>query len=384
MKTILFLLPTCLCLVKAFQNAPLPLPKGSITNINDPTRRIYRYNYDVSLPHGGVRLTTSAMIATAATATQRMPMTTRLYATGGGGESSSSGNSSSNNPQRRRNFLRQFLQKIIAWQVRIRLRYDGLSKRAKRIVWIQALIVACLFGSVTRNVVQRNHYMASSPPPVEIAYSSFLDMVEQQDKEEVPLIDHVRIGTDRISYRLYKRESNNPPLTETVPPSPAAAKRGTFFKNNNKQQKLLQSSTSADQRPSLRAYTRKVPASPELVSTLRENQIKFAALAQPRNSLATSVRTLMIGFYFAILWRLYGTMASAGGNSKKDVPGKLAQTSDLPMATFDEIQGIDGAKTEVMELVDTLRNPDKYAILGARAPTGLLLEGPVRVSQKIS
>jgi len=29
-----------------------------------------------------------------------------------------------------------------------------------------------------------------------------------------------------------------------------------------------------------------------------------------------------------------------------------------------------------MELVDTLRNPQKYAILGARAPTGLLLEGP--------
>jgi cell division protease FtsH len=37
---------------------------------------------------------------------------------------------------------------------------------------------------------------------------------------------------------------------------------------------------------------------------------------------------------------------------------------------------MDSAKFEVMELVDTLRNPDKYAILGARAPTGLLLEGP--------
>jgi ATP-dependent Zn protease len=29
-----------------------------------------------------------------------------------------------------------------------------------------------------------------------------------------------------------------------------------------------------------------------------------------------------------------------------------------------------------MELVDTLRNPKKYEIMGARAPTGLLLEGP--------
>jgi ATP-dependent Zn protease len=55
-------------------------------------------------------------------------------------------------------------------------------------------------------------------------------------------------------------------------------------------------------------------------------------------------------------------------------PGKLA--TPTVGASFDDIEGIDSAKYEVMELVDTLRNPDKYAILGARAPTGLLLEGP--------
>jgi cell division protease FtsH len=78
-------------------------------------------------------------------------------------------------------------------------------------------------------------------------------------------------------------------------------------------------------------------------------------------------------FYIWFLFRLYKTMAGGRGS---DTPGKLAKMSDLPMASFDDIQGIDGAKVEVMELVDTLRNPDKYAILGARAPTGLLLEGP--------
>jgi len=71
-----------------------------------------------------------------------------------------------------------------------------------------------------------------------------------------------------------------------------------------------------------------------------------------------------------ILWRLYQTVSGAGGGSSKDVPGKLARASDLPMASFDDIQGIDDAKMEVMELVDTLRFPDKYAVLGARAPTG--------------
>ena len=68
-----------------------------------------------------------------------------------------------------------------------------------------------------------------------------------------------------------------------------------------------------------------------------------------------------------------------GGGGSGDIPGKLARQSqkgDEPSIQFKDIEGIDDAKFEVMELVDSLRNPGKYAILGARAPRGLLLEGP--------
>ena len=68
-----------------------------------------------------------------------------------------------------------------------------------------------------------------------------------------------------------------------------------------------------------------------------------------------------------------------GKGGKGDNPGKLANIKtihDLPAATFDDIAGIDAAKYEVMELVDTIRNPNSYALFGARAPTGLLLVGP--------
>ena len=79
------------------------------------------------------------------------------------------------------------------------------------------------------------------------------------------------------------------------------------------------------------------------------------------------------------------TGGGAGGGGGGDVPGKLAQfgkkkdkssTTDEPLIRFDDIRGIDGAKFEVMELVDALRYPDKYALLGARAPRGLLICGP--------
>jgi cell division protease FtsH len=73
------------------------------------------------------------------------------------------------------------------------------------------------------------------------------------------------------------------------------------------------------------------------------------------------------------LLRMYRTMQGGGGAG--DTPGKLAKnlaSDPKSNVKFEDIEGIDGAKFEVMELVDALKNPGKYAILGARAPTGLL------------
>ena len=39
--------------------------------------------------------------------------------------------------------------------------------------------------------------------------------------------------------------------------------------------------------------------------------------------------------------------------------------------TFDDVQGVDEAKAEVEEIVDFLRNPEKFQRLGAKLPTGI-------------
>ncbi len=51
-------------------------------------------------------------------------------------------------------------------------------------------------------------------------------------------------------------------------------------------------------------------------------------------------------------------------------------TADRPEATFADVAGQDQAKAELMEVVDFLKNPEKYARLGARIPRGVLLSGP--------
>ena len=43
---------------------------------------------------------------------------------------------------------------------------------------------------------------------------------------------------------------------------------------------------------------------------------------------------------------------------------------------FDDVAGVDEAKSELIEIVDFLNNPDKYSKVGAKIPKGALLVGP--------
>lgn len=240
--------------------------------------------------------------------------------------------------------LRKFFYNFFTYPGKVALKFSKLSKRAKSIVLMQFLALTMVFGSVGKTVYAKYYQNGPHAPPIEVPYSNFLNLVETSGKKGINsgvIVDNVRISPDRISYRLTKEATKE-----------------------NKQQQIV-------------AFTRKVAASPELIQHLQGNSIPFTAAQQPRttNNLAMVARTAVLGFYMLILWRMYKAFGNQSGNS--DVPGKLASPlGNTAMASFNDIQGIDDAKMEVMELVDTLRFPDKYAVLGARAPTGLLLEGP--------
>lgn len=68
----------------------------------------------------------------------------------------------------------------------------------------------------------------------------------------------------------------------------------------------------------------------------------------------------------------------AGGNGIFNVgksTGKLADKNEMKV-TFKDVAGLYGAKEEVMEIVDFLKNPKKYTALGGKIPKGALLVGP--------
>jgi cell division protease FtsH len=65
-----------------------------------------------------------------------------------------------------------------------------------------------------------------------------------------------------------------------------------------------------------------------------------------------------------------GNMMSIGRSRAK------AYTTDRPSTTFADVAGYEGVKTEIKEVVDFLRMPERFKEIGARVPKGILLVGP--------
>lgn len=86
---------------------------------------------------------------------------------------------------------------------------------------------------------------------------------------------------------------------------------------------------------------------------------------------------LIIGVWVLIMRRLGGPSGPGGqifsiGKSKAQLFEKGKGTA----VTFNDVAGLEGAKQEVQEIVDFLKNPKKYTELGAKIPKGALLVGP--------
>ena len=86
---------------------------------------------------------------------------------------------------------------------------------------------------------------------------------------------------------------------------------------------------------------------------------------------------IMALFYFVLFRRMGGSGGPGGqifsiGKSR----AKLFDEKDKIQVTFKDVAGLEGAKEEVQEVVDFLKNSEKYTKLGGKIPKGVLLVGP--------
>ena len=101
----------------------------------------------------------------------------------------------------------------------------------------------------------------------------------------------------------------------------------------------------------------------------------YPPYSQP-SLLAQMLPYLIIGVLFLVAWFVLMNRANGGQNAIKFSRSGARLASNKDKVTFADVAGAEEEKEELAEVVDFLRDPDKYTRMGAKIPKGILLVGP--------
>jgi cell division protease FtsH len=184
--------------------------------------------------------------------------------------------------------------------------------------------------------------------PVRVPYSpTFLNQVQAKNVTEISSTGDAIQGTFRRPVRYPSNDASVPASTNFTTQVPSFANGSALFTE------LRQAGVIIDA---------KAPnAGPSLLVSL---------------VLGFGPTLLLVALFVMFARRAAAGAGGAGGlMSFGRSRARRVEASEQPV-TFEDVAGIDEAKEELTEIVDFLKNPDKYLALGARIPRGVLLSGP--------
>jgi cell division protease FtsH len=126
------------------------------------------------------------------------------------------------------------------------------------------------------------------------------------------------------------------------------------------------------------AFTTVRVEDPKLVETLEAQKVKFSG--EVDSTWLTEVIGWVLPFLLIVgIWTFFMRRMSGGGPggvmSFAQSKAKIYSDDDVKVS-FTDVAGVDEAENELKEIVDFLKNPKKYTMLGGRIPKGVLLVGP--------
>ncbi len=144
--------------------------------------------------------------------------------------------------------------------------------------------------------------------------------------------------------------------------------------------------TATGELTSGQSYTTVIPGppTPQLSQQLTADGVKTVTASPPSSGLGTDLLYwlfLLLPFIFVFwLFRRMSRGAGAAGGLQGVLgvgrSGAKVFDAERPDTKFSDVAGYEGVKSEISEVVDFLRNPDRYKRAGAMAPRGVLMIGP--------
>ncbi len=194
----------------------------------------------------------------------------------------------------------------------------------------------------------------SNAGTVEVAYSEFVQMVEEDKVATVQLSSN--------KYTFY--------LKEDLPENAA----------DNSQDLAQVLAQQMEKGGATRYVTAALTQEdPDLIPLLREHDVKFYSEMVEESSYLMSLllsyvvpMCLMVGLLLFLMRRM-GGMGGMGGVGKSNAKVYMEKSTGV---TFADVAGQDEAKESLVEIIDFLHNPGKYTEIGAKLPKGALLVGP--------
>jgi cell division protease FtsH len=173
-------------------------------------------------------------------------------------------------------------------------------------------------------------------------------------KIRISELSDVVIGTTKVTAKVSKRSLNPGKIDEHT-------------KKN---------STAAAKNDKVQIQVNRDPEEQRLADLLEEKGISFRNEGQPNALMSYVPLLLMTGLLVMLFIFMIRRMGGAGspmafGRSR----GKLFAQEDIDIS-FEDVAGIDEAVDELREVVEFLKTPEKYQMLGGRIPKGVLLVGP--------
>lgn len=236
--------------------------------------------------------------------------------------------------------------------------------------WVVLILIAVLMAWV---------YTTITNPAADKVSTYYLEnLIKGEDYQGNPLKDangDEISGTNILEIHLGETQATGV-FKIAPPPEPKLDRTGNELEQPAANAKRLKKKFVANIDP------KDSPGRARLMELINENNVRFD---NQQESNWPAILTLMLVFFtigilavmFISMRRAQNQMLGGGGflSNFSRSPAKRYEASDEPI-TFKDVAGLEGVKADLNEIVDFLKEPEKFQKLGGRVPKGVLLIGP--------